>query len=230
MEGRPIERKHPGITIRHARSCRSRSDGTCNCKPSYEAWVYSARDHTKIRQTFPTPAAAKIWRSDAVSAMRRGKMRAPKPTTVEQEAEAWIGRAERGEVRARGGREFKPAVIRLYTSDLRRYVVPALGQSRISQLRRGDVQERLVDDMLARGLSGSRVHGVLNALRAMLKRARQQDELQVNPTAGLDLPATGEGRDRAASPPEAAKLLAALPEEDRALWACAFYSDRKSVV
>lgn len=215
----------PGIRVRHGRSCRSRDDGRgCSCEPTFEAWVFSARDGKKIRQSFPTLAAAKGWRRDAASAVSRGKMRAPKPTTVEQEAEAWIARAERGEVRARGGREFKPAVRRLYTADLRRYVIPALGHFRVAQLRRGDVQERLVDDMLAKGLSGSRVHGVLNALRAMLRRAIGADELVVNPTVGLDLPATGESRDRAASPAEAAQLLLALPHEDRALWATAFYA------
>ncbi len=217
--------KTTGIRARHGRKCRTHDDGgSCNCTVTYEAWCWSPRDRKKIRRAFPTLSAAKGWRSDAVSAVRRGKMRAPKPTTVEQEAEAWIARAERGEVRARGGRPFKPAVLRLYASDLRRYVIPALGPIRVSQLRRGDVQERLVDEMLGRNLSGSRVHGVLNALRAMLRRARQQDELQVNPVEGLDLPATGEARDRAASPAEAALLLAALPEEDRALWATAFFA------
>ena len=213
-----------GITTRHSRSCGSREKQKCNCNPTFEAWVYSVRDGKKIRRAFPTVSAAKGWRSDALSALGKGKLRAPKPTTVEQEAEAWIAKAERGEMLARGGRPFKPAVRRLYTADLRRYVLPALGPIRVSQLRRSDVQERLVDDMLARGLSGSRVHGVLNALRAMLRRALSADELAVSPTVGLDLPATGEGRDRAASPAEAAQLLAALPEGDVALWATAFFA------
>lgn len=216
-------RPTPGVRIRHSRSCPTKGGGKCACTPTYEVWAWSPRDGTKIRQSFPTISAAKGWRSDATSAVRRGKMRAPKPTTVEQEVEAWVAKADRGEIRARGGREFKPAVRRLYTADLRRYIIPALGPIRLSQLRRADVQELLVDEMLGRGLSGSRVHGVLNALRAVLRRPLQQDELQTNPTVGLDLPATGESRDRAASPAEAAKLLAALPEEDRALWATALY-------
>ena len=101
--------------------------------------------------------------------------------------------------------------------------MPALGPIRVSQLRRGDVQTLLVDAMLGQALSGSRVHGVLNALRAVLRRPISQDELQVNPTQGLDLPATAESRDRAASPAEAVRLLDALPETDRALWAIALY-------
>ena len=56
------------------------------------------------------------------------------------------------------------------------------------------------------------------------KRPLSQDELQVSPCVGLEPPATGESRDRAASPAEATSLLNALPEEDRALWATAFYA------
>jgi integrase len=213
-----------GIRVRHSRSCAATQGGSCACTPTFEAWAWSPRDGKKIRETFTTISAAKGWRSDATSAVRRGKMRAPKPTTVAQEVEAWIAKAERGEVRARGSREFKPAVRRLYTADLRRYVIPALGPIRVAQLRRADVQTYLVDDMLGKGLSGSRVHGVLNALRAVLRRPISQDELLANPTQGLDLPATGESRDRAALPAEATRLLASLPEEDRPLWAVAFYA------
>ena len=42
-------------------------------------------------------------------------------------------------------------------------------------------------------------------------------------TDGLDLPAGGGHRDRAATPEEATELLEALPEEQRPLWATAFY-------
>jgi integrase len=46
----------------------------------------------------------------------------------------------------------------------------------------------------------------------------------VNPCNGLRLPAVRGGRDRIASPAEAAKLIAAVPERDRALWATAMYA------
>ena len=41
---------------------------------------------------------------------------------------------------------------------------------------------------------------------------------------GLELPSVRGGRDRIASPEEAARLIAALPESDRALWATALYA------
>jgi hypothetical protein len=60
--------------------------------------------------------------------------------------------------------------VRGYRADLRRYVVPALGGHRVSHLRRRDVQELLVDDLVAKGKSSSKVLNVLNALRATSAR------------------------------------------------------------
>jgi integrase len=93
----------------------------------------------------------------------------------------------------------------------------------LAELRRSDVQA-LVDELVRRGLSGSPVHGILNALRAVLRRPLKADQFLVNPTERLDLPAGAQIRQRAASPVEAAALLDALPLEDRALWATAFYA------
>jgi len=61
-------------------------------------------------------------------------------------------------------------------------------------------------------------------LRAIYRRAVDRGEVTVNPTMGLKLPAVRGRRDRIASPIEAAALIAALPELDRALWATALYA------
>jgi integrase len=214
-----------GVTERHSRKCEHKT-GACTCTPSYTAWVFDSRSKKKRYRTFSGPRAkteAKGWRSDAVTASRKGTLAAPSRLTVEQEADAWAKRAEAGEVRTRGGRPFKPSVLRQYRSDLERTIVPAIGHVKVAQLHRRDVQVLIVDAMLAKGLSGSRVLGTLNALRAVLRRPLAHDELVTDPTSRLDLPATAGSRDRAASPQEAAELLAALPDEDRALWAVAIY-------
>ncbi len=66
---------------------------------------------------------------------------------------------------------------------------------------------------------------MLNALRAVLRRPLKNDELRANPVDDhLDLPPDSEPRNRAASPAEASALLEALPDDDRALWATAFYA------
>jgi integrase len=61
-------------------------------------------------------------------------------------------------------------------------------------------------------------------LRAICRRALRNDELTLNPTANLALPAVAGVRDRVASAAEAAALLAALPPEDRALWGTAVFA------
>src|SRR3982751_656042 len=104
---RPVRRATPGIRVRHARNCPARTGSACKCTPSFEAWVYSKRDEKKIRKTFPTLAAAKGWRADATSALRKGTMRAPTSQTLEQKANVWLEAAKSGVIRTRGGTPYK---------------------------------------------------------------------------------------------------------------------------
>jgi integrase len=202
-----------GIEIRTAK------DGT----KSYRAKVWSNRDEKAIRKTFPTMAAAKGWRRDAQVALERGTLRAPKPTTVAEAAEAWLDGAKAGTIRNRSGDPYKPSAIRAYQKSLRRRVLPKFGAVRLADLRRVDVQD-FVDEMLADGLAPSTIDQTLNPLRAIYRRAIARGELAVNPVKGLELPAARGCRDRIASPSEAAKLLAALDEGDRPFWATALYA------
>ena len=64
----------------------------------------------------------------------------------------------------------------------------------------------------------------MNALKPIYRRALENDDLAVSPTERLRLPAPAGVRERAAAPDEAEKLLAALNEADRPLWACAAYA------
>ena len=48
-----------GISLRHARSCPSRSGGRCRCAPRYQAQAWSPRDRKRLTRTFPTLAAAR---------------------------------------------------------------------------------------------------------------------------------------------------------------------------
>jgi integrase len=60
-------------------------------------------------------------------------------------------------------------------------------------------------------------------LGAWLSQKSADGEVPLDPTDGLDLPAPGGRRERVASPREAAELLEALPDDEQALWATAFY-------
>lgn len=212
-----------GIRVRHSRTCRSGGGGKCNCKPGYQAWAWSIRDGKKIRKTFKTEAAAKGWRADAISALRKGSMRAPTRVTLTDAAAAFCDGIDAGTVLNRKGERYKPSVRRAYRTDLRKFVLPDLGALRLAEIRRSDVQA-LIDRLLTAGQSPTRIHAIVMPLRAICRRAIERDELAINPTSNLRLPVANGTRERVASATEAARLLDALADRDRALWATAFYA------
>lgn len=214
--------RHAGIQVWHRSSCASRAGRNCNCRPTYRAEVWSARDEKKIRKTFTSLAEAKAWRSDALGEIRRGSMRAPSAVTLAQAGIAWLAGAADGSIRNRSGDVYKPSAIRGYEQALRLRVIPKLGKSKLAEVQRGQLQA-LVDELLRDGHQPSTIRNTLLPVRAIFRRAVARGEIAVNPTTGLELPAVRGTRDRIASPEEAAALLAALPT-DRAIWATAMYA------
>jgi integrase len=212
-----------GIEIRHARGCPSRLGATCRCKPTYQASVWNRREKRPIKRTFTSLSEAKSWRTDAMSALRKGTISSPTRHTLREVAEAWIESAKQGATLTRSGKPYKPSALRGYEADLRRYVLPDLGATRLSEIRRADIQE-LVDRLVADGHSASKVRNAIMPLRAIYRRPVARGEVPINPTTQIELPMVDGCRDRAASPAEAAELLDALPDSDRPLWATAFYA------
>jgi integrase len=214
--------QHVGILLRHRKACARHSGGRCNCRPSYQASVWSPRDGRRIKKSFPTLAAAKAWRAEAQTAIRRGTMRAPSQLTLRDAAQAWLVGAREGSIRNRSGDRYKPSVLRSYEIALRLRLLPELGARRVSEIRRADVQD-FADRLLARGEEASTIRNTLIPLRTIFRRAVARGDVAVNPTTGLELPAVRGRRDRIVAPEQAAKLVDALPEGDRALWATALY-------
>jgi integrase len=220
-----MPRTTPGIDTRHATSCPAARDRNerCRCTPSYQAHVWSARDKARIRKTFRSLAAAKAWRADTLVALRRGTMRAPTASTLRQAWDVWLAGARDGTVRNRSGDAYKPSVLRGYEMSMRLRVLPDLGGARLSEITRVTVQD-LADRMLADGKDASTIRNTVMPLRAIYRRAVARGEVALNPVAGVELPAVRGRRDRIASPAEAAALIAAVPDDDRAVWATAFYA------
>ena len=212
-----------GIEVRHAKACATRNGGKCNCRPTYQANVWSARDEKRLRKTFRTLATARAWRAEAQTAIRRGTMRAPAATTVRETAEDLVEGMRSGRVRTRSGDIYKPSAIRSYEGALRDRILPILGGKKLADVQRRDVQ-RLADELLGAGLDPSTVRNALMPLRVIFRRAIEDGDLALNPTSHLRLPAVRGRRERIASPEEAQRLLAALPDRDRAVWATALYA------
>jgi integrase len=211
-----------GIRTRHARSCSSRDGGRCNCRPSYQAQAYDGRTGRQVWRTFRTLSAAKLWRQDAQVGLRRGTMRPPTGQTIAEAAEVLIAGAHDGTILDRAGKPYKPSTARGYEQLLRRYVIPALGAWKLSELQRRDVQD-FADGLRSQGLSPSSITNVLDPLRVIYRRAIRRDEVMLDPTDNLDLPAIRGRRDRIEPPEVAHELLAALPASEKAFWAVALF-------
>jgi integrase len=214
-----------GIEVRHARSCPAATDkeARCRCTPSYRASVWSKRDGKRIRETFPTLAAARAWRQDAGGAVRRGEKRAADGTTINEAWETLQAEMESGVARTRSGDVYKPSAVRSYAEAMRLRVLPELGARRLADVTRADVQ-LLVDRLAADGLDASTIRNSLLPLRVVYRRAIRRGQATVTPCANLELPSVDGKRDRIAAPDEAARILAALPDDLRPVWAVALYA------
>jgi integrase len=228
----------PGVLYRHSRDCADHEtcDKTCNrdSEAPWEAWVFDSkyvdpatgRRGKKIRQRFGTHAAAKGWRADATSQVRRQKLRATDTVTarktLDEEIAEWLEGARTGAIRNKREQPYKPAVVRNYELALRLRVRPALGDRRLADVTFADLLN-LKEQLQATDCSASVIRNTFVPLAAIYRRARLQGRVVVDPTTDLPLPTAG-SRDRAATPAQATALLEPLDDAERAAWATAFYA------
>jgi integrase len=216
----------PGVIERHSRVCESRMGGRCNCEPFYVAWAWDRNAGKKVYETFAgagAKTAAKLWRSHAVSDVKRGKLKAATSETLEDAWRKWIDAAEAGEILSRFKRPYKPSALRGYRADMDRYVLPELGARRLASVSADDVQA-LIERLNGRKLSGSKVRNAIVPLQALYRHRRRQ--VPIDPTDGdaLDLPEPGGRRERVAQVSETVALLEALPAAVRPIYATAAYA------
>lgn len=218
-----------GIRARHARKCPANEDraAKCRCKPRYEAAVQlrgpDAKNRKKLRKTFATESAARAWRIDTLNALGNGTLREPTKKTVRQAADELVAGMKSGAIRTRSGDPYKPSAIRAYERALRLRILDELGGSKLADVQRRDVQ-RIADTMHADGCDPSTIRNALMPLRVIYRRAIEDGDVAVNPCTSLRLPAVRGKRDRIASPDEAERLIAALPDPLRPLYATACYA------
>jgi integrase len=120
------------------------------------------------------------------SALSRGALRAPKPTTIAEAWNAWYKAARDGTIRNRSGDRFKPSALRAYEGAMRLRVLPKLGYARLSDLRCSDLQA-FADGFFAQGLSPY-LQVTLLPIRALVRHALAREQLAANPCSGLQLP------------------------------------------
>ena len=224
----PEEARAPeGLRPRHSSWCLDNHGGACNCDPKWEASVYSKSDKKKLRKTFPRQGEAVSWRRQHLGLADSGQLRAPTRLTLTETAHAWVELAQAGVILNRSGRRYKPSALRTLEQDFRLKLIPALGPHDMNDITRADLQ-RHIGVWLSLELSASKVHSIVNAARVLWRDfdliTGTDNVLTVDPTRGLRLPAVTGRRDRIATSDEAHRLIDALEESDRPLWATAMYA------
>lgn len=215
------KRRAVGVQVRHKQGCPARDGARCRCRPSYRGQVWDPETKRPRKGPWmPTEAAARAWRVDAT---RAGRIIRDESRTIGEALLDVLDKAERGHVRNRSGATFKPSVLASYRNLVAARLVPRFGETPLGALTQPDLHA-YVRDLLAEGLSPSTVRNCLMPLRIAYREAVAHGEVPANPVTGLRLPASAAKRDRIADPREAERLLAALPDEDRTLWATALYS------
>jgi integrase len=187
---------------------------------TYRASVWSNRENKRIRKSFPTQAAARAWRSDARREVRAGRMRAAVAPTLEEAIDAWKAGAEAGTIRTRGRRIFAPSTVRAVEQNYRLRIADTFAGDRLDRITLQDVQE-FVDELDADGVNASTIESTILPMRLVYRYARGKGLVHVDPTDGVELPEKGRGRRVPPSPADAAALLEAAPDQDRAVWATA---------
>jgi integrase len=218
----------PGIRKRHLSECPSRDGRKCTCgdRLKWDARVWDPRVKKHHNRTFPTEAAAKGWQRDARKEVDDGGLEAgAKKRTVREAAEAFIASLNDGTALRHDGAAYKPKVSRGYEQALRARIIPELGHLKLADVQREHVK-RLIQTMQREGVAASTIRNALMPLRVIFRDAIDSKEVRSNPCERIRLPKVRRSKEIAVTPPaEARKLLAALTEDDdRAIWAGAFWS------
>ena len=191
-------------------------------RKQYRGHAYDRRAKRKLRGEWTySLAAAKSWRKDAVAKLDAGTLSADRGDPIALTAAAFVEEMKGGIARTRSGDAYKPSAIRDYERGFRLRIVPAIGGSRLADVRTSDLQ-RLVARLQVDGLDPSTIRNTTNALRALYRHSVALGRCHHNPTHGLMLPAVRGRRDRIEPPDIAERLIAALDFPEHALYATAF--------
>jgi hypothetical protein len=222
--------KSSGVDPRHQPKCRSRVGEACNCKPSFQAWFWDRYAKKKRHKTFRTAAAAREWRSKALTQLNERGAR-PAEEEAPRLREAWktvLDGARAGHVLNKQKRRYKPSVLRRYEECFRLRLDKPFGALRLNEITSHVIQKE-VDKWVAAGASASTVRSTVMPLQVIYRWAkRRYPAVEGNPTQGLDLPAVDPGRDEVADPSRTKTMLSRLDLRERVVWGLAFYADFES--
>jgi integrase len=143
------------------------------------------------KQKWETIGPSRREAERALTARKRevdtGTWREPSSETLASYAERWLAHRDPARVGGGGRTRLSPSTFEGYRLNLRRHVIPRLGERTLSSLRTDDV-DRLIAELEADGKAPGTVRNVIVPLRKMLADAVRQGLLIANPAARADLP------------------------------------------
>lgn len=161
------------------------------------------------RKRFERKSDAEAYREQVRTEQRKGTFVLPARATVREFACLWLEQGVRGIL--------EDSTALDYQETLEYYILPRLGQVRLSELRKEAVQAAFND--LAKAVSPTTVRHAHRVLRRMLNVAIEWGKLAINPAVGIALPRAPQRPPTIWKPDQAMDFLerAALAP-DTALW------------
>lgn len=218
--------KNDKIDERHREACaKTTGSSRCTCNNVvYRARAWDPKAKERVARQFQTREAAEEWLERVEKAIKAGLMRAEQPVTFREAANRWAADAEAGVALTRDGVPYKPSAVRSYRAAIDERLEPRFGSRRLRDIERRDVQA-FVDELVRDGLAPQTIRNALLPLRVIFRRALALEEVEVNPTLGVQLPAPKSQPRAIVDAPTAAKMLDAIDEKrDRAIYATAVYA------
>jgi integrase len=163
-----------------------------------------------------------VWRGEQRGAAAAGTLRAPSKRTIKQAGDELLAGMRDGTLLNRSGRPYKPSTVRRYELALEKHINPEIGKLTLSAVDRVRV-DALVKKWVRDGQEPSSIRNNLDPLRCVYREALYLGEVVIDPMMKARVPQGRGRRDRVADRAEAQALLEALPADQRAIWACAFY-------
>lgn len=217
-----------GIVQRHDHeTCPPRNpDGTRpdhRCRGRWQATLDVTIDGRRKRKTLyaKTKAEARVKLAKALRERDQGAL-VMQTMTVEAWMTRWLDR------KSKPPKPLKPQTMRSYRSKVDRYIVPALGRHRLTDLRAHHI-EAMYDAMRADGLAEATLRQTHAILQGALKDAVRADHLSYNPIDKTIPPGT-ETNDREQFTTNQARQVLTAAGEDARWWLALFYGMRQGEV
>ncbi|UTI62988.1 site-specific integrase [Paraconexibacter antarcticus] len=218
----------PGIQIRHSKACASRAGRGCNCKPTWQAQAFDSRNNRRITKTCATKTEAVAWREAIRTGIRDGStpvvVTGTKVLTIGGAVTEWAAAARAGTARKRNREQFAGSSIVAIEQNWKLRLKDVYENRRIDRLSLTELQE-FVDGLEADEINPGTIESTVLVLRVVYRRLKTKGLVKIDPTDGIELPMkTSRGQRKPPAPQDAFRLLCAVPETDRAVWATAMLS------